>query len=39
MTCSWAGPFGTVNPALAPLWFTAEPRTRAQIRSPSSCAS
>ena len=30
---------GTVGPALAPFWFTAEPRITAQMRSPSASAS
>ena len=39
ITRSCAGPFGTVSPALAPSWFTAEPSTVARIRSPSRSAS
>ena len=39
MTCSCAEPLGTVNPALAPFWLTAEPAITPQIRSPSASAS
>ena len=38
MTCSCAGPSGTVSPTLAPTWLTAEPRTTPQMRSPSASA-
>ena len=38
ITLSWAGPLGTGSAALAPLWFTAVPFTRPQIRSPSAFA-
>ncbi len=39
MTFSWAGPLGTVRPALSPSWPTAVPRTRARTVSPSRVAS
>ncbi len=39
MTFSWAGPLGTVRPALSPSCPTAVPRTRASTVSPSRVAS
>ena len=39
ITRSCAGPFGTVRPALAPSWFTADPSTTPRTRSPARSAS
>lgn len=39
MTSSWAGPCGTVSPALSPSWPIAVPRIRATMLSPSRWAS
>ena len=39
MTRSCASPLGTVRPALAPSWLSAEPRMTPQMRSPSASAS
>ena len=39
MTRCWDVSFGTVSPALAPSWLTADPWITPQIRSPSASAS
>ena len=39
MTRRCAGPFGIINPPLAPFWLIADPRMTPQILSPFACAS